>query len=260
MRIALLFALSGWLWALPAAAREAVLVYVPRPDGVAIAEVLGAVAQAVRGGGRELSEGAIENALAAVAARLPAAVRDAGTDAGGDLPADPAAVAIAALRGQPTLDGLRALAREGGLDGVVLVAAGRDASELVLVGQRFDARAGAATPVQAVRVGAGSATVEAAAARLIAVLGASAPTSEVALLAHPWIALPRAAPPSATANAKGGEAKPAPAARATPFYLSAWFWTGLLVLGAGAVVIAGTQSPPPPTGTVHVDGRDFAGR
>lgn len=192
----------------------------------------------------------------AVEALLPAHYADGANVAVGPtglevtltLPVDTAAEAVSRLRLRPERAGLRALAAAAALDGVVLVAVAHDGGERVLVGQRFDGKAGAATRVESVRV---TGSLAAGATALLHRLDGAPPGNDVALLEHPILGAPRP-PPAAPL--------PPPAAKKrTPFYLSLYFWGGVFVAGMGAVLAASLVPVPPVTGSVSIDGRAFSG-
>jgi hypothetical protein len=228
-----------------AVAREAVLVYAPRPSETAPQAVREAAVKALRAAGREVLDGAIEKAIAARATVPDGGAPDGGVGSAADRET------LLALRRSPSANGIALLASANSLDGVVLLAAGRDAGEVVVVGQRYDAAKQSLTRVEAVRV-IGKTTLDEAVAALLARQRDAPVESHATLMNHAWIARPEAQP-----EPPG----PPPTKKRTPFYLSVWFWGGLLVLAGGSIALTTyLVKPGEATATLEVDPRPFSGR
>jgi hypothetical protein len=146
-------------------------------------------------------------------------------------------------------ESLAALARTLALDGIVLIAARYDGRPRV-VAQRFTPDGAVTRQVEAPL----RELDEAAAFRELAARLEAAPVGERITIFDP----PVAAKPAPAAKVEARRATPRE--ERVPFYRKPWMWLGVLVVAVAALAATAAIPTPAPSGTVHVDGKDFAGR
>jgi hypothetical protein len=164
------------------------------------------------------------------------------------LPREPQLAALDSLSAAPTRAGLGALVDLGGVDEVLVVAAGVDAGELALVGERF---AECATPTATVAL-RGTA-VDVGAAALLERLRAKAKEcggEPAAPLEAPAVAHPR--PLVAV------EKKVPPPPKKKKWWERPWIWVGALAVTTAAVALGAGLAPSTTNYRVSVDGAAFS--
>jgi hypothetical protein len=203
--------------------RSPVTVEVPGPTHVVVARATG-----------RRPEAALVDVDGALAVRL-------------ELAADLRVAALESLRARPSAAGVAQLAAALGLDGALVVAAGVDAGELILVGQRVSA-AGCTTPPATVSL-RGDALFTAATALVERTRAGQRCPGEVEVLASPALTGRRSI---------AAERAPAAPTRKPRFYERPWLWAGLLVVTSAAVALAATLAPQGTSYRVNVDGNAFS--
>jgi tetratricopeptide (TPR) repeat protein len=169
-------------------------------------------------------------------------------------PIDSTLQALESLKRAPNAAGLAELARARGLDAIYVTAAGIDAGELALVGERMDA-AGCTSTTATVTLRGGS--VELAAASLLERVqrltprcpGAPEALLEAAAIAHPRPAPLIAVEPPIVAR------KPPP--RKKKIWERPWLWLGLVAITTAGVAVGASLGSPSPSYKVSADGAAF---
>ncbi len=181
-------------------------------------------------------------------------------------PPDALLDALDSLRRAPNSDGLAALASARALDASVVTALAIDNGELVLVGERVDARGCASSLATATAkvtldgsAAGRAASVERAAATLLERLAheePKCPGSPEAVLAAPQIAHPRAAPAVIVSAA---EKPPLPSQKKPKrAWERPWLWLGLLAVTTAGIAVAAALAPSQVSYKASVDGANFS--
>jgi hypothetical protein len=161
---------------------------------------------------------------------------------------DPVRLALDSLKRAPTAEGLEALAKLRGLDGIYLAAASIDAGEPTLVGERVDSK-GCATSAIALR----GRSLDKLAGTFLERLRdgeARCPASPAAILEAPAIAHPRPAPPVVVE-------KPKIVPKKKRFWERPWLWVGLLAITTAGVAVGAALAPANNSYKANIDQSGF---